>query len=56
MKGVKALQESIDDCNRLLAPVVRNADSAVHWINNYPLDSAIGFLNTYPVDSDLSDG
>ena len=40
----------------LLRPVVRNADSAVHWINNYPLDSAIGFPNTYPVDSDFSDG
>ena len=39
-----------------LALVVRKADSAVHWINNYPLDSAIGFPNTYPMDSDLSDG
>ena len=38
------------------APVVRKADSAVHWINNYPVDSAIGFPNTYPMDSDLPDG
>ena len=38
------------------APVVRKADSVVHWINNYPLDSAIGFPNTYRMDSDLSDG
>ena len=39
------------------APVVRKADSVVHWINNYPLDSAIGFvililwIVIYPVDS-----
>ena len=39
-----------------LAPVVRKANSAVHWVNNYPLDGAIGFPNTYPMDSDLSDG
>ena len=37
-----------------LAPVVRKADSAIHWINFYPVDSAIGFPNTYPWDSDLS--
>jgi len=36
---------------RLLAPVVRKADSAVQYINNYPLDSAIGFPKTYPMDS-----
>ena len=38
----------------LLAPVVRKVDSAIHWINYYPLDSAIGCRNTYPLDSDLS--
>ena len=38
------------------APVVQKADSAVHWINNYPLDSSIGFPNNYPMDSALSDG
>ena len=43
-------------CILPLAPGVRKADSAVHWVNNYPLDSAIGFPNTYPMDSDLSDG
>ena len=37
-----------------LAPVVRKLDSAIHWINYYPLDSAIGCRNTYPLDSDLS--
>ena len=36
------------------APVVQKVDSAIHWINHYPLDSVIGFLNTYPLDSDLS--
>ena len=28
-------------------------DSAIHWINLYPLDSAIGFPNTYPPDSTI---
>ena len=28
------------------APVVRKVDSAIHWINHYPLDSAIGCRNT----------
>ena len=36
--------------------VVLKVDSAMHWINHYPLDCAIGFPNTYPIDSDLSDG
>ena len=40
----------------LLAPVVRKMDSAIHWVNYYPLDSAIGCRNTYPLDSDLSGG
>ena len=39
-----------------LAPVVQKVDSAIHWINHYPLDSAICFPNTFPWDSDLSDG
>ena len=30
-----------------LAPVVRQVDSAIHWINYYPKDSAIGFRNTF---------
>ena len=38
------------------APVVRKVDSAIQWLNHYPVDSAIGFLNTYPLDSDLSSG
>ena len=29
-----------------LAPVVQKVDSAIHWINHYPLDSAIGCRNT----------
>ena len=35
---------------------VQKVDSAIHWINHYPLDSTVGFPNTYPMDSDLSDG
>ena len=38
------------------APVVQNVDSAIRWINLYPVDSAIGFPNTYLLDSDLSSG
>ena len=39
------------------ASVVRKMDSAIHFINLYPMDSAIiGFPNTYPPDRDLSDG
>ena len=37
-------------------PVVQTLDSAIRWINLYPVDSAIGFPNTYPLDSDLSNG
>ena len=36
------------------APVVQTLDSAVHWINRYPLDNSIGFARVYPRDSDLS--
>ena len=34
----------------------QKVDSAIRWINLYPVDSAIGFPNTYPLDSDLSGG
>ena len=44
-------------CNRRnQAPVVQKVDSAIQWINFYPVDNAIGFPNTYPQDSDLSGG
>ena len=29
-----------------MAPVVQKLDSAIHWINCYPLDNEIGFPNT----------
>ena len=35
-------------------PVVQKVDSAIPWINHYPVDSTISFRNTYPLDSDLS--
>ena len=38
------------------APVVQTLDSAIHWINHYPLDNSIGFASFYPLDSDLSGG
>ena len=38
----------------LLDPVVQKVDSAIHWINLYPVYSAIVFLNTYPLDIYLS--
>ena len=39
-----------------LAPVVQKVDSAIRWINLYPVDSAIDFRNTYTLDSDLPSG
>ena len=39
-----------------LAPVVQMLDSAIQWINHYPLDNSIGFASVYPLDSDLSGG
>ena len=42
-------------CN-VLAPVVQKVDSAIRWINLYPVDSAISLPNTYSLDSDLFDG
>ena len=38
------------------APVVQRVDSAIQWINYYPLDNTINFDSTYPLDSDLSNG
>ena len=50
----------IVDCDLLtailLAPVVQTLDSAIHWINHYPLDNSIGFASVYPLDSDLFGG
>ena len=34
-----------------LAPVVQKVETAIQWINLYPVDSAIGSRNTYPLDS-----
>ena len=39
-----------------LAPVVQTLDSAILWINHYPLDNSIGFASVYPLDSNLSGG
>ena len=38
------------------APVVQKVDSAIYWINHYPVDSATGLRITYPLDSDISGG
>ena len=38
------------------APVVQKLDSAIHWINHYPLDNSIGVASVYPLDNDLSGG
>ena len=38
------------------AAVVQKMDSAIHWINHYPVDNAIGLRITYPLDSDISGG
>ena len=57
--GYKARLKMIDCVMYVIvqASVVRKMDSAIHFINLYPMDSAIiGFPNTYPPDRDLSDG
>ena len=41
---------------KLLGPVLQKVDSAIQWINHYPVDIAIGLRNTYTLDSDLSGG
>ena len=33
-----------------MAPVVQRVDSAIHWINVYPLDKAIDFANAWLLD------
>ena len=43
-------------CPEDLAPVVQTLDSAIHWINHYPLDNSIGFASVYLLDSNLSGG
>ena len=40
----------------ILAPVVQRVDSAIQWINHYPLDKTINFDSTYLLDNDLSGG
>jgi len=40
----------------LQVPVVQKVDSAIGWINLYPLEDSIGFDSSYPQDSDLSAG
>ena len=32
----------------------QKVDSAIDWINHYPVDNAFGLYITYPLDSDLS--
>ena len=41
---------------RSQGPVVQKVDSAIRWINLYPVGNAIDFPNTNPLDSDLSGG
>ena len=41
---------------RLQGPVVQTLNSAIHWINHYPLDNSTGFASVYLLDSDLSGG
>ena len=54
MEGAKYL--STKENTSGLAPVVQTLDSAIFWINHYPLDNSIGFASVYPLASDLSGG
>ena len=38
------------------APVVQKVDSAIRWINHYPVYNLISLCNTYLLDSHLSGG
>ena len=38
------------------APVDQKVDSAIHWINLYPVDKVIVFANKHPLDNDFSGG
>ena len=51
-----SLNRGITDNDDDQAPLVQMLDSAIHWINHYPLDNSIGFASVYPLDSDLSVG
>ena len=42
--------------SRWLTRVVEKVDNAIHRINHSPADSAVCFVNTYPLDNDLSAG
>ena len=48
--------ELLSSDDKLQAPDVQKLDSAICWINHYPVDNTIGFPNTYPLDGDLSGG
>ena len=39
-----------------LAQLFEKVDSAIHWINHYPLAITISFPTTYLMDTDLSAG
>ena len=39
-----------------MAPVVQTLDSAIHWINHYPVDEYWGNQLLYPLDRFLSCG
>ena len=40
-------------CHSIPAPVFQKVDSAIYWINHYPVDNAFGLRIIYPLDSDL---
>ena len=42
--------------NIVQGPVVQSLDSAIHWINHYPVDKCWQNKLRYPLDSDLSGG
>ena len=50
------VMQKVTCCDRDLAPVVQTLDSAIQWINHYPLDNSIGFASVYLLDSGLSGG
>ena len=52
----ETLKVSLTNWRCFQAPGVQKVDSAIDWINLYPVDSTNGFPNTHLLESDLFRG
>ena len=57
LSGTNSCTENVEFSCDIQAPVVQKVDSAIHWINHFPVDNAISFvilihwIAMYPADS-----